>query len=106
MKGPHVAIDLRIADAPGMERSGLGRYALELARGLPPARPDWTFTLHSDRADLLDPAPGVALRPTRWPTRTSAGRVSWLHLGSAVSARRPSPDVWFSPAVALPNKSR
>jgi len=30
----HVAIDLRIADARGMEMTGAGRYALETARSL------------------------------------------------------------------------
>ncbi len=30
----HVAVDLRILDRPGMERSGIGRYALEAIRAL------------------------------------------------------------------------
>jgi len=70
VKGPHVAIDLRIADAPGTERSGLGRYALELARELPAARPDWSFTIHSSRPDLLGPSSALA-SATRWPTGSS-----------------------------------
>jgi glycosyltransferase involved in cell wall biosynthesis len=96
----HLAFDLRIADAPGGERSGLGRYAVELARELPRARPGWELTIFSSRPELLEP-PSPAPRTTRWPTRSPASRVSWLHLGSAFEAR-PRPDVWFTPAAAFP----
>ena len=100
MEAPRVAIDLRIADAAGTERTGLGRYALELARELPAARPGWTFAIHSNRDDLPG-GPGVEIHRTRWPTSSGAGRVSWLHLGSA-AAMRPAPDVLFAPYPALP----
>ncbi len=100
METPRVAIDLRIADAEGTERTGLGRYALELARELPAARPGWSFAIHSNRDDVPG-GPGVEVHRTRWPTRSGAGRVSWLHLGSA-AAMRPGPDVLFAPYPALP----
>jgi glycosyltransferase involved in cell wall biosynthesis len=92
---PHVGIDLRIADPPGMTRSGLGRYAIEVARGLLAQRPDWRFTIHSNRGVEL----GLPAQGTRWPTGSALGRVAWLHAGSAFAAR---PDVWFSPAYVVP----
>jgi glycosyltransferase involved in cell wall biosynthesis len=94
----HVAIDLRILDKPGAELSGIGRYALELARELPSARPEWKFTMHSNRPDLI----GQGLRWTRWPTASSLGRVSWLQGWAALTRERPAPDLWFSPALVLP----
>jgi glycosyltransferase involved in cell wall biosynthesis len=94
----HVAIDLRILDAPGAELSGIGRYALELARELPRARPEWRFTIQSNRRDLVE----EGIRETRWPTASSLGRVSWLHGWAAVTRERPAPDLWFSPSFVLP----
>ena len=84
-----------------MEVTGVGRYALEVARGLPGARPGWRFVAHCNRPDLLADA-GLELRRTRWPTASSAGRVAWVHAGSAAGARRDRPDLWFGTAYALP----
>lgn len=95
--GPHIGLDLRIADPEGMVRSGLGRYAIELARGLLAARPGWRFSVYSNR-DLAD----VPTRTTRWPTRSAAGRVAWLHAGSWPDVRADRPDVWVSPAYVTP----
>jgi glycosyltransferase involved in cell wall biosynthesis len=100
--GPHVAIDLRIADAPGMERTGLGRYALEIARALVVARPGWRFTLFSNRPGLLPASNAVEVVTTRWPTGRSAGRVAWLNAAATREGRRRRVDVWFGPAFVLP----
>ena len=56
---PRVAVDLRILDRPGMERTGVGRYALETARALAAVRPDWELVLHTQRSDLV---PALAAR--------------------------------------------
>jgi glycosyltransferase involved in cell wall biosynthesis len=98
----HVAIDARILDRPGMEKSGLGRYALEITRALWHARPEWEFTVYSNRADLFESPPRGRRRATRWPTQVSAGRVAWIHVGSAPVALRKRPDVWFGPTYVLP----
>src|SRR5437588_6946800 len=92
---PRIAVDLRIADAPGMEHTGVGRYALETARALGAARPTWELALHSNRPEVV---PG-ALR-TRWPTASAWGRIGWLHAGAALTAR--DADLWFGAAFALP----
>lgn len=97
----HTAIDLRIADRSGAERSGLGRFAVEATRGLLDARPEWRLTIHGNRRELVPRAPASWWRTTRWPTATSAGRVGWTHLGSLASAME-RPDVWFGPAYVLP----
>jgi glycosyltransferase involved in cell wall biosynthesis len=99
---PHVAIDLRILDGVGMERTGMGRYALELARGLQRARPGWRLTIHSNRPELLGADGEPAVRRTRWPTASAPGRVAWLHVGSALTWSARAPDVWFSPSFVLP----
>lgn len=95
---PLVGIDLRIADAPGAERTGLGRYALEVSRGLLTARPDWRFALYSNRPELLP----AAVRATRLPTSGSLGRLAWLHSVSRAELAGAMPDVWFSPAYVVP----
>jgi len=99
----HVAVDLRILDRKGMERTGLGRSALEVMRALPAARPDWTFTVHSNRPELLGDSPGLSLRRTRFPTASAAGRATWL-LTTDASAREPSPDLWWGPSSYLPRR--
>jgi glycosyltransferase involved in cell wall biosynthesis len=85
-----------------MERSGLGRYALEITRALCRVRPEWRVTVFSNRADLLDSPPCGRRRGTRWPTQFSAGRVAWIHVGSTPHALRQRPDVWFGPTFVLP----
>jgi glycosyltransferase involved in cell wall biosynthesis len=97
----HVAIDLRIVDAPGMERTGAGRYALEATRSLQRARPEWRFSLFSNRPELLHRGAARVLR-TRFPTDRAVGRIAWLHAAAALSTARGKPDVWFSPAFVLP----
>ena len=47
-----VAVDLRIADRLGMERAGVGRYAVEATRALCRPRPGWSFLLGASDADL------------------------------------------------------
>lgn len=96
-----VAVDLRILDRKGMERTGIGRQAVEATRALRAARPDWTLTVHSNRPDLLADIPGASRRATRWPTASAVGRQAWLHLAAA-GTTRPAPDVWWSPAYVLP----
>jgi glycosyltransferase involved in cell wall biosynthesis len=98
----HVAIDLRVADAPGMELTGAGRYALETARALAHARPQWRYSLFSNRPELLDVDGDVAILGTRLPTQRSIARVAWLHSAAALPALRRKPDLWFSPAFVLP----
>ena len=100
----HVAVDLRVLDRDGMERSGIGRYAVGAVRALRQARPDWTFTVHSHRPDLIDD-PGITLQRTRLPTRLALGRVAWLHLAAGTRSS-PAPDVWWGPAFTLPPRWR
>lgn len=96
----HIAIDLRIVDRPGMEATGVGRYAIESTRALLAVRPKWRFTVHTQRPALL--ASGTTTRSTRWPTESSAGRVAWLHAGACMSALHERPDVWVGTAFTLP----
>lgn len=95
-----VAVDLRIADRPGMERSGVGRYAIETARALSSVRPNWQLTVFSNR-DLLK-APNVTLHRTQWPTERSWARVGWLHVGSRLEIRPKQFDCWIGMAFTLP----
>ena len=97
----HVAIDLRIADARGMEMTGSGRYALEATRSLQRARPNWRFSLFSNRPELLCRT-GATVFSTRLPTEHALARVAWLHTAAALPAIRSRPDVWFSPSFVLP----
>jgi glycosyltransferase involved in cell wall biosynthesis len=96
----HVAADLRVLDRQGMEHTGLGRSALEVARALPAVRPDWTFTVHSNRPDLFQADPRVTVRATPWPTASALGRAAWL----LTAGRRghPTPDLWWAPTYYLP----
>lgn len=98
----NVAIDLRIADSPGMEYSGLGRYALEISRGLATVRPDWNLSFFSNRPELLPVSLRAACRTTRLPTESALGRIAWLHVGSRLTRGSPRPDVWFAPTYVLP----
>lgn len=99
----HVAIDLRIADAPGMEMTGAGRYALETARSLQQARPSWRFSLFSNRPDLARGATAeTSVIGTRLPTERAGVRVAWLHTAAALPTLRLKPDIWFSPSFVLP----
>jgi glycosyltransferase involved in cell wall biosynthesis len=98
----HLAIDLRIVDAPGMEMTGVGRYALEATRALQRVRPDWRFSLFSNRPNLLSRTGDTIVLGTRLPTEHTVGRVLWLHTAGALTAVRSKPDVWFSPSFVLP----
>ena len=95
-----VAIDLRILDAPEMERTGVGRYALEVTRGIAAVRPEWLLTIHSNPCGVAPASAGMEIVSTRWPTSGSIGRVAWLH--TAAARRHLRPAVWFSPAFVLP----
>lgn len=98
----HVAVDLRLVDAPGMETTGAGRYALETTAALQRARPDWRFSLFSNRPELLRASEGTAILGTRLPTHRALGRIAWLHGAAFLSTARLRPDVWFSPSFVLP----
>lgn len=97
-----LAVDLRILDRPGMERSGVGRYAREVTAALQRARPGWRLLIHSNRPDVVKPGEQSTLLPTRWPTRPAAGRVAWLHLAARAGASSRHADAWFGPAFVLP----
>jgi glycosyltransferase involved in cell wall biosynthesis len=101
MSSPQIAVDLRILDRAGMERTGVGRYALESVLALRRARPEWRLTVHSNRLDLIDEGQGLDVRRTGWPTGSNLGRVAWLHLRAA-RATRPTPDLWLAPAFVSP----
>jgi glycosyltransferase involved in cell wall biosynthesis len=98
----HIAIDLRVVDAPGMETTGAGRYALETTQSLQRARPDWRYSLFSNRPDLLAQTETTSIIGTQLPTHRAVARVAWLHTAAALSAVRLRPDVWFSPSFVLP----
>jgi glycosyltransferase involved in cell wall biosynthesis len=98
----HVAVDLRVVDAPGMETTGAGRYALEVARTLRRVRPAWRYSLFSNRPELLGEETGTAVVKTRLPTHRALARVAWLHSVAALPTIRLRPTVWFSPAFVLP----
>jgi glycosyltransferase involved in cell wall biosynthesis len=98
----HLAIDLRVIDATGMDTTGVGRYALETTRALQQVRRGWRFSLMSNRQDLGLLAENATVVTTRLPTNNAAARVAWLHTASLVPMIRRRPDVWFSPAFVLP----
>lgn len=98
----HVAVDLRLVDAPGMETTGAGRYALETTAALQRTRPDWRFSLFSNRPELLRASEGTTILTTRLPTDRALARIAWLHGAAALPAARLRPDVWFSPSFVLP----
>lgn len=95
-----IVVDLRIADRPGMERTGVGRYAVEATRELCRARPEWQFTLLTNRDLVVEP--NARSRRTLWPTKRSWGRVGWLHLGSRWQVRPPEFACWIGTAFTLP----
>jgi glycosyltransferase involved in cell wall biosynthesis len=98
----HIAVDLRVLDAPGMETTGAGRYVLETTAALQRARPGWRFSLFSNRPELLRPSENTSVLRTRLPTQRALGRIAWLHGVAALPAARLRPDVWFSPSFVLP----
>jgi len=93
-----VVIDLTIVDPPAIEATGVGRYALEIARALVAARPSWRFVVLGRRADV----PGAQAERPAWPTERAAVRVAWLHVRGPAHARRAGAAVWFSPAPLIP----
>lgn len=97
----HIAIDMHIADRPGMEWTGVGRYAIESTRALCRARPSWRFTVMSNRPELID-VPNAAIRVSNWPTHRAGVRVVWLHSISAWETRGLGPDLWLGTAFTLP----
>ncbi|MGI8461913.1 MAG: glycosyltransferase family 4 protein [Solirubrobacterales bacterium] len=101
MSAPHVAVDMRILDRAGMERTGIGRYVLESALALRRARPDWRITAHTNRPDLIGAGGGIEVRSTRFPTASAIGRIAWLN-SVASTASGPAPDLWFAPAFVSP----
>jgi glycosyltransferase involved in cell wall biosynthesis len=96
---PRIVVDLRLLDRPGMEHTGVGRYALEVSRALARARPPWPLLVLSNRDELTAPLAPVS---TRWPTHTTLGRVAWLHAGSAAVRAARQADLWFSPGFTIP----
>jgi len=97
---PRIVIDARIIDRPGMEHTGLGRYTVEIVRGLRSARPHWELVVLSNRAELF--APLLRPRPTRWPTASSVGRITWLQAVSRLALARIRADAWFGTAFVVP----
>ncbi|MEA2157614.1 MAG: hypothetical protein QOE11_3754 [Solirubrobacteraceae bacterium] len=83
-----------------MERSGVGRYAVESTRALCRARPEWSFALLSNR-DLLAEGNARSVR-TRWPTDRAWGRVGWTHAGSRWDLRADRFDCWIATAFITP----
>lgn len=98
---PHVVVDMHIVDRPTMEWTGVGRYALESTNELCTARPDWRFTVLTNRADLVS-ADNVTVLPSGWPTHRAAARVAWLHTGSTWQLRHLRADLWLGTAFTLP----
>ena len=84
-----------------MERTGIGRYAIEAANALAAARPSWALDVFTNRPDLVTQR---NMRPlaTRLPTQRGAARVAWLHAASLLHRRARRADAWFSPAFTLP----
>lgn len=96
----HVVAEMHIADRRGMENTGVGRYAIESVRALCAARPDWRFTILSNREFVT--ADNAEVIRTRWPTARSAVRVAWLHVGAGLEHGGLKPDVWLGTAFTLP----
>jgi glycosyltransferase involved in cell wall biosynthesis len=88
-----------------MERTGIGRYALEAVRALHQARPGWQISLQTNRPGLVAAEPRLAVQSTSWPTRFALGRIAWLHLAAGANVS-PAPDVWWGPAFTLPSRWR
>jgi len=85
-----------------MERTGLGRYGLELTAALAEVRPDWELFLYSNRPEILPPGLRHRACTTRVPTASAPGRIAWLHGAARLETRSSRPDVWFSPTFVLP----
>ncbi|MGC2373510.1 MAG: glycosyltransferase family 1 protein [Solirubrobacteraceae bacterium] len=100
-KSVHIVVDMHITDRVGMERTGVGRYAIESTLALCRARPSWRFTVMSNRPELID-ASNVVVQATDWPTHRAGVRVAWLHSGSAWETRSLRPDLWLGTAFTLP----
>lgn len=96
---PRIVVDLRLVDRPDMEHSGVGRYAIQVARALRRVRPGWELVVLSNRPDLVEE---LTPHRTRWPTGTTLGRVAWLHVGSALSRAVRGTHLWFSPGFVVP----
>src|SRR2546430_2737036 len=88
-----------------MERTGIGRYALEAILAVHRARPGCVLSLQSNRPELIPAESGLAVDRTRWPTRFALGRVACLHRAAGGRAS-PEPDVWWGAAFALPPRWR
>ena len=99
MADPCVALDLRLADRPGAERTGVGRYSLELARSLAMVRPGWRLLGLSNRFDLPETIEPVR---TRVPTGSSGGRIAWHEAASAFDRRVRRADLWFGTGYVIP----
>src|SRR4051812_35282440 len=84
-----------------MERTGIGRYAIEAANALAAARPAWRFDVFTNRPELVA-APNMTPLATRLPTQVGAARVAWLHGASLFRRQARRADAWFSPAFTLP----
>jgi glycosyltransferase involved in cell wall biosynthesis len=100
MKPVRVAVDLHVVDRPGMEFTGVGRYAVEATAALACARPEWEIVALTNRTDLL-PA-SVRLLATAWPTERAAVRVAWLQTQAALEIRGLALDAWVGSAFTLP----
>ena len=99
MAEPCVALDLRLADRAGSERTGVGRYSLEIARALRAVRPDWRLLALSNRADLPE---GIERVPTRAPTASAVARIAWQEGLAALDGRVRRADVWFGTGYVIP----
>jgi len=95
-----IVVDMRIVDRPGMERTGVGRYAIEATRAMCRVRPGWHFSLLSNRELVLEP--NAVLCRTRWPTHRSWARVGWLHAGARLELAPGAFDCWVATAFTTP----
>ena len=99
---PHIVVDARVADLAATARTGVGRYAIEVARALTVARASWRFTVFSNRPELAGLDAGAETVSTRWPTRRVPGRIAWLHLRAATDAQSRGADLWYAPVPVVP----
>ncbi len=79
----------------------MGRYAIEATRALIAARPDWRFTVFTNRPELVA-GTGAAVRSTRLPADRAAARVAWLHAAAVADGAARRADCWVSMAFTLP----
>jgi glycosyltransferase involved in cell wall biosynthesis len=96
-----LGIEAHILDPPGRERVGVGRYAIEIVKGLARVRPDWDLRVLTNRIDLFQGL-DLDVRSTKWPTTTGLGRVTWIHAESALERSTKGLDAWFGTAFTLP----